>query len=390
MACFCALTVFAAGCGNDGDGNQTVTNNTNPNNTNPNNTNPNNTNPNNTNPNNTNPNNTNPNNNSPLTFEIFAKQSQKLITEYICEGVYECPEKQPLIIFAGMGRFADKEECIAQLANELWDGDRYQSERKSLGAGRLEFDPAAAKECLNALIEDAKVCGPFGEHTEGPLRRCEVVLVPKVEKGDACMKEMDCVSRNCDFSESACYGRCGEPIKKHLEGEACFESNCAIGLFCVAAKEANGNQTCIQPKSRKIGEPCSRYYAVCEDNHVCNADHVCGKKPALASAGQACDMTSLPCKPGLVCADVEFDTENYTVTGTCAPPRDIGGDCTLDVECKVGLHCDGSYEELGKCRAPKSAGQECNASVECEGRLICDDESYECAESTYVCELPAK
>lgn len=352
MVCFCAFAVFATACGKD-DGEDSANNN---------------------------------GGNSSLTFEEFEKKAPKLLAENLCTRIFACSEKQDPDMIMGLGRFANKEECIETIPQELWGGDLYKNEQESLQAGRLVFDATKAASCLKALEKAASQCNSIEEIQA--LSDCESPFTPKVKADEPCIADDECISGSCVKLDLDCFGHCGEGPKLAAEGESCDQVECAAGLYCV--EDADETSSCVKAKSRQKGEACGYYSAVCANNLSCNSESVCDERQPLANEGDECSLGSTPivCKPGMSC--VNLTVVGGGLTGTCGAARALGEECQFEFECKPGLKCDGDFGTSGKCVVPKMVGESCQSDQECHNSLLCNEDTNKCYEElTDSCELPA-
>jgi hypothetical protein len=147
--------------------------------------------------------------------------------------------------------------------------------------------------------------------------------------------------------------------------EVDLEKPCVLGLECVIAGDAFGEDgRCVPSSARIEGEPC-------RSNNECTFPLGCSSftQRCARAAGDACadasECASALCGPDGLCAarecDAPFDAcEDGAVCGggdcglTCAPPGAVGAVCAVDdgtcfavFPCADGLVCS----DLGVCEA---------------------------------------
>ncbi len=313
---------------------------------------------------------------TPITLDEYLTQAPALITEFMCESVYTCPEKHPLTFLNHYGRFAGKTECIAEVPSSLWGDDGYlPSDREATDAGRLEFDPQQAAECIAFITVEMKRCQSVDEFMLSMHNVCKKSFIPKVTENKPCQQSHECISDRCSFENtSECFGRCALAVEPLQEGESCSSfgqvNSCAPGLYCIS--NATGDSTdryCTAPHTRQKGEQCYGIQNICSGNMICTlGDYVCDERTPLAKSGEPCDALNI-CKSGLAC--VSADPLVPLIT-TCAVIKTAGQPCTTHNICSSNLYCSG---DTGKCTAPKPAGQPCQEHFECMSPLFCDSDA---------------
>lgn len=162
-----------------------------------------------------------------------------------CRLMFECCEE-------GMRRgYTDAADCVADRIGLL---DSVATEiQTSIDAGRVQYDAAAASECLTTMT-----CGDLGQPNRGPCGDIEIPLVPV---GGACERAAECI-------EGDCVGSSTGPRTCELQpgvGEPCTGRSCADGARCDLS-----TGTCVQvaPLGASCdGDSACESYA-CEDG-VC-------------------------------------------------------------------------------------------------------------------------
>jgi hypothetical protein len=246
----------------------------------------------------------------PITLEAFAQQHKDATCAYL----------------ARCGFFADAASCDASTHHDR----RVLRSVAAVTAGSLEFDPLAAKSCLDAL--GAESCEGEGVVSRSLRETCDAVFTGRAEEGAACFSASECAGFDavcegaCD--ESCCEGVCTLAAAALADGAACDGSvPCSDSSHC--AYDDMGVGTC-KPKIG-AGEPCTAPDA-CTKGNACDPNSgACFKQaatgascnPNLTADGCAhrneyCDAASSKCTPlpgpGEPCA-----TNALLVDGACAP-----------------------------------------------------------------------
>lgn len=134
-----------------------------------------------------------------------------------------------------------EDQCV-QFAGGLFTALAIPQYKSSLEMGRIEYDGAAAGDCV-AAIENL-TCAEYGADTSETVPAgCRPFLIPKVPDGGACSENYECTSHYC---VETCM-----PIP--TEGAACDE-DCASGLYC-GFDQSTGMKVCQPIKAN--GEPCT-------------------------------------------------------------------------------------------------------------------------------------
>ncbi len=330
-------------------------------------------------------------NNTPITFEEYAKQAPTILVESMCDSVFSCPEKQSLETMLVVGRFKNKADCVAQLPGQIWgQQELLATERKSIAAGRTEFNAEQAKKCIATVKNNSTQCNSFDYLLTNPPAECEAIFTPKIEENAPCASNNECITNNCVHgNQNECFGRCAPAIVPIKEGQECNITGCEPGLHCIAKSTTDDQHICIKEGSRKLGERCSNSQHVCEGNLTCNSKDVCAERPPILKNGESCEVTKTICAPGLACTNLKADA-----TGTCAPPKSIDDPCINAIECQVDLYCTGTAAAPGKCATKKNAGEACTKSNQCQPTLSCDfDATKTCIaekKDDKTCEIPTK
>ncbi|CAN5423122.1 hypothetical protein BH11MYX1_BH11MYX1_00360 [soil metagenome] len=176
-----------------------------------------------------------------------------------CGKAFECCTTAEITAQYGT-QITTEANCDTQISG-LLSGFQVPAYQASITAGRLEYDAAAAGNCL-ALIDSLSCADYSNKMMMASVPGCSDFLIPKVANGGACAQSYECTSDNCMGANSSppTDGSC-MPVP--AIGQAC-EFKCASGAYCKGT-------TCAAAKAD--GETCN-------DNTQCASDH--------------CDTTCMP------------------------------------------------------------------------------------------------
>lgn len=236
----------------------------------------------------------------------------------------------------------------------------WYEEQQALDAGRLQYDPKAAAECVAAL--EQLPC-----FSSSAPAACERVFTGLQPLGSTCFSGAECVSGAwCDRSAS-CPGRCvaladaGVVVPDAL--------GCARGL--AAAEQQDGGWRCVapvpsgavcrQPREQLLGAACQSPTDACSfpfDGGVGRCEPF---RSQLGARGAACDL-SQRCQRGLACRFVPGET-----LGRCQNLIPLGQSCQLDFNgCEVGAMCGRALTCVPEPRAGEACTATCVKGTRCE------------------------
>jgi hypothetical protein len=218
------------------------------------------------------------------------------------------------------------EAYVDLMISSLLDCQTFQSAQD---AGRVTFDQAKAKACLDII--GAKTCAQFIASFAIFPAECADAVAPKVPAGGTCYSAVgyECVAGWCSFSGTACYS----------------------GGSCVTS--ATLGQSCASP-------------ARCAQGLTCNTSLVCETQPVttILAAGGNCSAMGTVCGDGLVC-------DSSVAPRLCVARRAAGADCsgTWSTACLAGLRCDPGSS---LCVTPPKLGEACvPGTLSCAGNAYC-------------------
>lgn len=218
------------------------------------------------------------------------------------------------------------------------------------GSDRVEFDAAAAEQCLDALRE-MPACEVFHPKRSqfGEGSPCEGVYSGTQEPGEPCTENLECTGASRCDNERDCEGTCTETLG---EGADCSSGNCESGLVCLP------DDTCGTPVGE--GEACAQNQH-CKGDLVCDDNGECIQLPQGAGDDCSAEMsdTDYWCPGELVC-----------VEGTCQEGAATGESCEDPKKCAPGNRCVD-----GTCVATVGPGGSCDGSKNCVVTHYCESGS---------------
>lgn len=222
-----------------------------------------------------------------------------------------------------------------------------------IAAGKIKYDGAQARKCLDAYVGQACSNTIFSVAPE----QCQHVYEGQVAVGQPCSL-MECVSSAyCSLEVD---GKCPASCKDRLAAGSAATSSvqCVLGLTV-----ADG----LCAKLGTEGARCtgSDFGGSCGPDLFCAPDTLLCKKTRLV--GESCGSTE------------RCSGWNFCSSGLCAKPGDVGANCTQTAgtgfggaACKVELVCDTSLP-AAVCKARLAEGATCTgiSSGDCNFGLAC-------------------
>lgn len=207
----------------------------------------------------------------------------------------------------------------------------------AVAAGRLGWDGAAARSCLEATT--ALDCQTFSERLRTsptpPAPTCAEVLEGRVAPGGDCFLGTECQDGSfCTFGP-ACPGTCA--------AFAALDAACGADAWCDFATAACVDGTC-RPLPDAEGAPCAA--GRCRAPRLCDPATDTCRTPSVAAS--PCGGGRGVCLAGLLCFG------EATGGGTCQPLRADGETCFGNDDCRAPLVCVG-----GTCGAAPGTGEAC-------------------------------
>jgi hypothetical protein len=205
-------------------------------------------------------------------------------------------------------------------------------------AGRMGYDPAKGKECLQLIAGStcAELAVEAGQELAAP---CEDAFVPKVPVGGGCTALVD----------------------TNVTGE-CIGGTCQLNTDG-ACTDTQG--TCVARGG--LGDACGWHVAACARGYKCGSSGFCvARAPVIfqSHAGDRCDGLQ---EEGRLCEDA-LRCVGLRGAATCEARAEAGDACGAGGDCVLGTSCDGVT-----CTAWKRVGDSCVAgNDECEDGAFCD------------------
>ena len=207
----------------------------------------------------------------------------------------------------------------------------------SVDAGRITYDPLAARACVDAA--EASPCGP----TVFPTSRCANAMVGRIGLGEPCRIDGD-----CDATAFCGGNMCPETCQPRIGLNLPATGECAVGLY-----DYDGTGLCEAPVS--LGQSCAdvaggSHTRTCVTGAFCDPNYVCALEHAQGD----------PCTGGDECGPSPAYFCNVDA-GRCELGARLGDACDGLRACELGLECD-----AGSCVAlPLSPSGQCFESSEC-------------------------
>lgn len=258
----------------------------------------------------------------------------------------------------------------------------YETLKPSFDAQRASFDVAQLDSCERRLTSSA--CPPsfppdYPLEVVQPFSDCRLqtgLVKGALPAGEICDQPVECTAGTfCVKPNGVCRGTCVNYSK--------LDEPCGIG--CVAGLRCDGTR-CTYLKT--VDE-------LCTGSSECEPDLIClGSCRPRRKLGESCrvDFERLsPCEPGLACDVVPFVDG---LEGKCVVPVAENSLCNFHWSCKPGLVCadlnwstfPGSAPPPGACRVPDGEQFNCPRTSysafigdQCAPGLSCNQTTRQCA-----------
>lgn len=284
----------------------------------------------------------------------------------------------------------------------------YESLKESFENSLVTIDPKAVLNCEQRMKSSS--CPPsfppdYPDLAAHPFSDCgwqTGLLTGKVKSGTTCDRGIECAPGTlCIKPGGVCLGTCSS---YSAEDEPCA-FGCAPGLRCDDKGDMDPNNDVCKPV-KLLNEPC-KASSECSPELVCNVtcrprgkeNEACrfdAERLSTCDPGLACDVVPYvdgaigscvrpkeafeacrfhwSCKPGLVCADIDWTGFPMATpgVGSCRPPGGLDSNCQptqysvyVGDPCGAGTRCDLS---LKKCTLIPALGEDCSPSSQtCAG-----------------------
>jgi hypothetical protein len=211
----------------------------------------------------------------------------------------------------------------------------------SVKAGRTNYDPAAARACIDAIV--ATSCSALAN--DGPI-------------SEAC-------------------GRV-------------FTGTLADGARCIGDGECLAGSFCAPPDASGCDGTCTRGGTLCNDDQHCTGGQLCDEDLPTATSQGTCvtpvppGAANQPCGTKHLCATGLYCSNGGTAR-TCLPIGGQGATCAGEIDaCADGLFCARTSGGTGICLPPAAKGAPCEASGQCGALLstmTCDEATGTCVDA---------
>lgn len=217
--------------------------------------------------------------------------------------------------------------------------------------GRLTFDPAAARACVDAYAKAIDGCATPNDTP--PASVCARIFI------DAAAVGANCHAANLGMACANGTGACadsGACVALPASGEPCPGRRCAGDAVCLQDGKCG---TFAGPPNKPSGATCGDTRE-CAEGLSCQ-ESLCAPAPV---AGAECNML-VGCGRGSTCIP--------DLNRACAPKAAEGESCVISEECAEGLGCH-SFLAVPKCVKLAKVGEPCTNGAPCVAGARCEGE----------------
>jgi hypothetical protein len=211
---------------------------------------------------------------------------------------------------------------------------------QAVAAGRTQWNPTAAKQCVSMLTEGG--CRLF-KNDQDVFALCGA-LTGAVNNGQLCQNDIECATPGAQ-----CVVTPGLPGTNQCVDYTC-RAPVPAGMACTGGAFCRPEDHCVY---RLVGGT---------DMSIC----------ATGDAGQACDRDD-DCDVGNFC---NGGLSNGSAMGICTLSKQVGATCRSDDECAGELACVGNFGAVnGICRDVRAPNAICDANTfpySCHGHQVCE------------------
>lgn len=184
-----------------------------------------------------------------------------------CDAQFECcTDAEIMAQYMGISYegqpITTEDQCVA-FSNAVFSSFAVMPYKDSIAMGRMEYDGAAAADCIAAF--KSLSCA---EYSTGDISvtgsECRPFVIALVADGGGCTQDHECTSDNCEGAKTPLGGPNTDGMCKPMPtaGQSCDE-NCATGLYC-GLDQSSGMDTC---------QPVKADGAQCNFDRECVSDH---------------------------------------------------------------------------------------------------------------------
>jgi hypothetical protein len=124
-----------------------------------------------------------------------------------------------------------EQQCVA-FSNAVFASFAVAQYQDSIAMGRMEYDGAAAADCIAAIASLSCAAYSTGDISVTGSN-CRPFVIAKVADGGGCTQDHECTSDNCEGASTPLGGPNTDGVCKPIPtaGQSC-EENCTSGLYC--------------------------------------------------------------------------------------------------------------------------------------------------------------
>jgi hypothetical protein len=166
-----------------------------------------------------------------------------------------------------------EDQCVA-FTNALFTSLAVAKYKESIAMGRMEYDGAAAADCVAAI--ESLSCAEYSTRESADFAPgCGPFVLAKVADGGGCTQSHECTSHNCEGASTPLGGPDTDGMCKPMPtaGQSC-EDNCASGLYC-GFEQASNMVVCQALKAD--GTQCNSAKE-CTSDYCDNSTRLCATK----------------------------------------------------------------------------------------------------------------
>lgn len=210
--------------------------------------------------------------------------------------------------------------------------------------GKVTYDPAAARACVNA--KRAQTCDSLASVVETAKQACESVFKGSVAEGGECLWSEECAGDSvCDTAMCAGDGACCLGVCKPAPALVSLGGDCSMGATCV--KDA----FCETIPGDEMTPAVSTCKERVDNGQACTSQDGCFE-------GQRCDVGG----------------ENK-----CFILQKEGGACNPSIKTSPCVSIDNwCHKDDRKCVKLPGAGEPCATDGRCQGYAYCDTAGMTC------------
>ncbi len=195
-----------------------------------------------------------------------------------CSVQFECcTDAEIMASYMGLtfeGQPITTEQQCVDLGTAVFTSFGVTQYKKSIATGRMEYDGAAAADCVAAM--NRLTCNDYNDSLDAIVAfGCRPFVLARTADGGACTEDYECITENCagedrDDNGNNIDGTC-QPMP--TDGQTC-DDNCADGLYC--GSDLTSSNTCRPLKAN--GAECL-FDDECMTDHCDNDTDICGTEP---------------------------------------------------------------------------------------------------------------